>query len=98
MGLKIVSTVKEVLEANKEARGDDFILIADVYKKVVPNLAGIPLDFALRNHKRYNLPSFSSIVRARRKLQVEYPELEAEERIKVIRELEEQKYKDFSRE
>lgn len=98
MGLNIVSTVKEVLEVKPETRGDDFLLIVEVYNRLRPNLEGLSFNYVLRNHKMYNLPSFSSIVRARRKLQVDYPELEAEDRIKVIRELEEQKYRDFARE
>ena len=98
MGLKITSTVKEVLEENVTTRGDDFILILEVYKKIRPNLEGVPFNDVLRYHYRYDLPSFSSVVRARRKLQVMYPELEPDKKIKDIRQAEEQKYRDFARE
>lgn len=99
MGLRLVTnTVKEVLEECKETRSDDFLLIAEVYKRLRPNLEGVSLDYALRHHLSYSLPSFSSIVRSRRKLQVIYPELESEEKIRIIREQEEQFYREYAKE
>ena len=90
-------TVLNILTNNVEARGDDFILIAEVYDAIRPELRGVPMDYVLRNHKDYKLPSFSSIVRARRKLQVMYPDLEPEESVKRLREDEEQKYIEYAR-
>lgn len=98
MSPKILDTVKEILEQNKEARDDDFILIADVYDKLRPELRFLSLDYALRNHKYYNLPSFASIVRARRKLQVTYPHLGASNEAMAIRCDEEDKYRAFAKE
>lgn len=90
-------TVLYILTNNIEARGDDFILIAEVYDLIRPELRGVPMDYALRHHKDYKLPSFSSIVRARRKLQVMYPDLEPEDSIKKLREDEELKYREYAR-
>ena len=96
--LKVLETVEKVLEDNKLARDDDFILIAEVYDCLRPELVGVPLDYALRNHKSYKLPSFSSIVRARRKLQRENPELKASKVVTAIRAEEEKKYREFAKE
>lgn len=97
MRANITDTVLDILEDNLEARGDDFILIAEVYDRLRPELRGVPMDYALKHHKSYKLPSFSSIVRARRKLQVMYPDLEPDEDIKAIRKEEEQAYREYAR-
>lgn len=96
--VKMKDTVKEILTNNIESRGDDFILIAEVYDKLKPEIRGYALDYVLRHHKEYKLPSFSSIVRARRKLQEIYPELEPTKKIKDIRSAEEREYRAFARE
>lgn len=65
--------IKAILENNKEARKDDFILVLEVYKKrIKPNT---PISVALENHKELRLPPFASIIRVRRKLQLEDPSL-----------------------
>lgn len=96
--VKILETVEKVLEDNILARDDDFILIADVYDSIRPELVGVPLDYALRNHKAYKLPSFESITRCRRKLQRLYPELKPSDEVSAIRADEELKYREFAKE
>lgn len=95
---KMKDTVKIILTNNIEARGDDFILIAEVYDMLRPEIRGLTLEYILRHHKEYKLPSFSSIVRARRKIQEIYPDLLPNKNIKDIRSTEEQKYREFARE
>lgn len=95
---KMKDTVKIILTNNIEARGDDFILIAEVYDMLRPEIRGLTLAYILRHHKEYKLPSFSSIVRARRKIQEIYPDLLPNKNIKDIRSAEEQKYREFARE
>ena len=95
--VKMQDTVKNILTNNPEAREDDFILIAEVYDKLKPEIRGYSLDYVLRHHKEYKLPSFSSIVRARRKLQEKYPYLQPSKKVKEIRQAEEQAYLDYAR-
>lgn len=95
---KIIETVEKVLENNIDARDDDFILIAEVYDSLRPELVAVPLEYALRNHKAYKLPSFESITRCRRKLQRDYEHLRASKAITAIRADQEQKYREFAKE
>ena len=70
---KIKNMVERVLKDNPQARNDDYVLIAEIYKKYYGiNFAHGFLDIML-NHKRLGLPSFESITRARRKYQEEMP-------------------------
>lgn len=65
--------VFSALVYNPATRKDDFLLVLDVYKNIINPDTG--LEFAFTNHKALGLPSFASIIRIRRKLQREYPEL-----------------------
>ena len=57
--------VLEILENNKRARSDDFVLYGAVLKRI-----GVPLDTHLFNFlakaKEKNMPSFESVTRVRR--------------------------------
>lgn len=70
--------VQEVLEQNESARKDDFILLAEVIEKL-----GIDTRISFRSillfHNEFQVPSFESITRCRRKLQELHPELKDEE-------------------
>lgn len=73
---KVEDVVKNVLERYPETRADDFKLIFAVYREI---------DFfhttkelfceVMLNHKKYGLPAFESVSRARRKIQKDNPEL-----------------------
>lgn len=70
---KLEPKIKAILESNPTARKDDFILVLEVYKRIIdPNT---PISDALGNHKKHGLPPFASIVRVRRKLQSTDPSL-----------------------
>ena len=90
----IEEQVKNVLTTDPITRGDDFILVLNVYK-----LYGVPLDKSLdevlRNHNKYRLPSFASIIRTRRKLQAENPSL-INQQVKIIREEQEQEFRNYA--
>lgn len=70
---KINDLVAELLSTKPMTRDDDFLLIGAVYKA-----CGVDLNDSMRNillnHKQYNLPSFESITRARRKFLETHPE------------------------
>lgn len=73
---KTEAIVKKVLEEYEDSRSDDFVLIYRVFKEV-NEWATIRELFChtMLNHKEYNLPAISTIMRCRRKLFKEYPEL-----------------------
>lgn len=83
---KLEPLVKKVLEEYPDTRNDDDILIFRVYKEINED-AMIRELFCeiLLNRKKYNLPSYKSIERCRRKLQATYEHLQAEEKVKDIR-------------
>ena len=92
---KLEQTVQEVLETNQRARNDNFVLVLDVYKRLeVPTT----LDFRelMLQHKKYKLPSFEGITRARRKVVENHPELQACEEVQELREEQEQMYFDYA--
>ena len=93
---KIERIVKRVLAENPITRGDDFVLITQVYDElgINTNCSFFNLMF---NHVYYELPSVESITRARRKLQSEYEELRATESMRRIRRKEEQDFREYSK-
>lgn len=92
---QIKSIVGRVLENNKEARKDDFILYSLVCDEmgIVGNF-----DFRtmLREHNLFGLPSWESVSRARRKIQAEHRELTDEKTVEKRKE-EEAKYMEFAK-
>lgn len=95
----IENLVKQCLEENKKAREDDFILILNVYDKILPpqvDRYSLNLISLFTNHKFYKLFPFESITRARRKLQNKYPELQAEKIIVEARSQEEVEYRNYA--
>ena len=69
--LNIEKCVTEELESNYSARTNDYDLILGVVKRFGIDV-NIPFSQIV---KRKDLPSFKSIMRARRKVQAERPEL-----------------------
>lgn len=94
---RIETAVKEILEENKEARDDDFILIAEVYNKLVPECINLPFSVVMLGHNELKLPVQASITRARRKIQAQYKELRASKKVQEARKAEEEEYKNYSR-
>lgn len=92
---KIEPLVREALTNNPAARADDFILIYEVLKNFVTDK--MPLDTVLTHHIELGVPSFASIVRIRRKLQELNPDLEPSNKVKEIREQEEENYIEYAR-
>lgn len=90
---EVQAIVYNVLFETPEARADDFILVLEVYKRFVSG----ELSFAtvFEHHIELGLPSFSGIVRARRKLQSKYPEL-VNEVAATIRAQEETEYRAYA--
>ena len=95
MDLKVKELVKEVLINKPVTRGDDFILISEVLKYYVDG--DTPIAQALQEHKEHKLPSFASIIRFRRYIQLENKDLLPQKEIVEIRNAEEEKYLDLAR-
>ena len=93
---KVESAVKAVLIAHPDARDDDFILINRVYQRFKFDVGSTYFDTVMSNAKKYRLPSFESITRARRKLQAEYPELRASQQEQAIRRYEQETFRDYA--
>jgi len=87
--------VKQILTDYPKTREDDNFL----YIKFLQLYTDIDVHKDLFTifvySKEYNLPSYASIIRARRKIQVDNAELEAPARMKKIREQEEVEYHEF---
>ncbi len=94
---KIEGMVEKVLREYPDTRNDNFLLIYRVYREINEELVLRELFFQVMiYHKEYNLPSFSSITRARRKLIKQYPELKPNKRVQKLREKEEMNYFDYA--
>ncbi len=74
----IEGRVERILRESKATRNDDFLLYARYISKHHPKLKHVELVEAFKNHKTYDLPSYTTVIRARQKLQVKYPELKDE--------------------
>ena len=70
---KLEPQIKEILRNKPATRKDDFLLVKEVYKNYMS--LSTPVGEALIEHKRYNLPSFASIIRVRRMVQSTDPSL-----------------------
>lgn len=71
---KTYALVKEALEKKEKTRSDDSILYFEVCNKV-QDMHGLLFEDVLKNRQYYGLPSYATVVRARRKIFEEYPEL-----------------------
>lgn len=72
---KLEEVVLAVLEESELARKDDAYLIACVIEKIRPYITNRSITYVLKHAKEFELPSFESITRCRRKLQQRNPEL-----------------------
>lgn len=89
--------VKYVLENYPDSRRDDFALIGRVYMALEEDtlIKKTFIDVML-NHRKYNLPSFHTITRARRKIFEQHPELKPKEATKKRAE-EEKKFRRYAK-
>lgn len=93
---KIEDLVKEILEESEPAREDDFILVANVYYKIAPEIINIPFGKVMLGHKALGLPYFESIRRTRQKLQAENENLKPRKEVQDARLNETSKYINYA--
>lgn len=95
--IKVVEPlVKSILEENVAARNDDFILITEVYYRLVPQCIKLSFGMVMLGHKELKLPSIASITRSRRKLQRNYEYLRPNNDVASARADEEKEYIDYA--
>ena len=85
--------VKETLEKSQLVREDDFLLYCAVIKRMGVDTGRAFKDLMIK-HKQYELPSFESVSRCRRKIAETYPELSGN---KINREIERQEFIEYSK-
>lgn len=90
---KVQGLVYQALTEKPETRADNFLLILEVYGKLINE--HMSLKTVLENHTLLGLPSIESITRARRKLQEKYPELKTPAAV-AIRAGEEAEYRAYA--
>jgi hypothetical protein len=77
--------VEMLLRAKPIDRNSDFALILDYIDTYCIDTDEITLKEALNHAKDFNVPSFESITRARRKVQELYPELMSDKQVERAR-------------
>ncbi len=100
---KIESVVMRVLKRNPDTRGDNFLLIAEVYREMcegdpLNDISGYSFYEVMRKHKRFHLPAFESITRARRKIQEKNYELRPDADVQKVRSEQELKFLEYAHE
>lgn len=95
---RVENIVKQVLEEIEEARSDDFILVAEVYHRLVPECINMPFSTVMLGHKELKLPVQASITRTRRRLQAKYEELKPSIDKQIKRVEESARYIEYSKE
>jgi hypothetical protein len=101
--MKELSTrVKTILEANENARNSDNILYLHILRSYGAD-NGLDIDkmsvpMLFLHCKDMGLPSLESVGRARRKMQELYPHLRSNENVQIIREMQEEAYRQYAKE
>lgn len=72
---KTEKLVYEIMLEQPETRSDDFKLIYAVYTTLNNTVNYLKFEVVMNDHKRFNLPSFHTVSRARRKVFEKYPHL-----------------------
>lgn len=94
---KVEGLVEKVLREYPDTRDDNFVLVFRVYKEI--NEEAVLRELFLQimlYHKEYGFSSFEGIVRARRKLIKQYPELKPNRKVEKLRDKEEMNYFDYA--
>ena len=82
---KVEEIVKGILEEDEETRGDDFLLINEVYKKINPEVEDMSFAEVMTKHKSLRLPYFETVRRTRQKLQADNEELRPPQEVQDAR-------------
>ena len=87
---KVHAEVERILRKYPETRNSDDVLYARLCIVTNPIIcASMSFEDVFRNRKAYGFPKYSSVSRARRKVQADFPEL------KAVEEVVEERYENF---
>ena len=93
----IEKKVRAILEKNEDARNDDMVLYLALCNVCLKDAGAMPLAEIMTQHKYLGLPSFESVSRTRRKLQVKYPELAGSRPVQKLRATGEKAYRKYAK-
>lgn len=93
----IEKNVFELLLNDSKTRGDDFVLYAKYIEKYRPDLRDMSFIHLFNFHKKYELPSYESVTRARRKLQAKYLAIRPTETARKNRKTQEETFIQYAR-
>lgn len=94
---KYKDLVKYQLENYPATRNNDALLYYRVCEWINSDIIGKPFGYVLTNLKEFELPTYDTIGRCRRKLQAEFPELAANPTVTDFRALKQEEFKEFAR-
>lgn len=89
--------VKQILIEDEAARNSDMHLYLKVCQKLNPSALAEPFWTVVSRLKKYNLPPFETVRRARQKIQAKCPELSASDEVEDARAELETEYREFAR-
>lgn len=93
---RIQDIVELMLSRDALTRDSDDYLYIQVCEYMRPTVTDRPLKDVFLHMGEYQLPSYESVGRARRKLQAEKPWLKASDAVRRYRADNEQKYRDYA--
>lgn len=88
--------VKHILSENPHARNSDSFLIVKVYSYIMPEVVTMPFYTVMASQKEFGLPSPETIRRTRQKLQAEFPELSANDKVAAGRMENEESFREYA--
>ena len=94
---RVTDVVTLVLMECPEARSNDKLLYYRVCEKMNCNVMGQPFGMIYLNLEEYGLPNPETVTRSRRKLQRQYPELSANEKVERYRMEQEEKFRKYAK-
>ena len=74
---KVHDLCMEIMMSDEMARNSDKYLYLKVCQRINEQILAEPLKTVLTEFKKYGVPCFESVGRARRKIQAQFPELRA---------------------
>ena len=89
--------VKDILMNYPIARDSDMYLYLRVVKRLNPAAVNKPFSEVVLNLEELGLPCFETVRRTRQKLQAEFLNLRGSERIRSLRSVNEEVFKEFAR-
>ncbi|MEG0517209.1 MAG: hypothetical protein RR523_16330 [Cetobacterium sp.] len=96
--MKIFSIENRVINAIKRVpamASNDQLLYIEIIYQIKPELVNSNFMDVFTNPKKYGVPSFAGVERARRKAQERYPELKINKKVQDARHKKQQDYKNY---